>query len=389
MAQVNSKVSAEIMEVFLQEGVENGMALITEILVNEAMKAQRTAYLKAAPYERTELRRDYANGFKPKTFTTRIGALSLQVPQTRNGGFYPDIIEKGIRSEKALFATISQMYLQGVSTRNVTRILEDLCGCQVSATQVSRIVEKLDGELEQWRSRSLQEHPFEHLIVDARYEKVRYAGTVRDMAVIWGIGIRKDGIREVLGVSISLSEAEIYWREFFTGLTGRGLHGVAYVVSDDHPGLKNALRSVFPNIAWNRCHTHLARNAQDHVSKQENKDSVARELRDILQAPSQPLAQSRLQVFIKTWQSKEPKLAIWSESNIPEGFAVFELPKPFHRHLRTSNLIERNNQELKRRSKVIRIFPNEESCLRLMSALLLEIHEDWSTGRRYLPALYS
>lgn len=389
MTQLNNKVCEGIMEVFLEKGVEEGLAIMTQTLINEAMKAQRTAYLQADPYERSESRQDHSNGFKPKTLKTRVGALSLLVPQTRNGGFYPDIIEKGRRSEKALLAAIAEMFFQGVSTRNVTRILDDLCGCQISSTQVSRIVKTLDTELDQWRNRSLKDNPFLYLIVDARYEKVRVADTVRDMAVTWAIGIREEGTREVLGVSLSFSEAEIHWRDFLKSLTTRGLHGVTYVVSDDHIGLKNALKSVFPNVAWNRCHTHLARNTQDHVSKQENKDQVARDLRDILQAPSQPLAQFRLQDFIKTWQLKEPKLTSWAEHNIPEGFAVFELPHLFHKHLRTSNLIERINQELKRRSRVIRIFPNEASCLRLMTALLLETHEDWLTGRRYLPALNS
>lgn len=387
MAHLNSKVSEGIMEVLMQEGVETGLTMVAQTLINEIMKVQRTGYLQADPYERTESRQDQANGFKPKTLTTRVGELSLSVPQTRSGGFYPSIIEKGCRSEKALFATISEMYIQGVSTRNVTQILDKLCGCQVSSTQVSRITQTLDVELNLWRQRDLKETPFSYLIVDARYEKVRYAGTVRSMAVIWAIGVTPDGMREVLGVTTSLSEAEIHWREFFKGLIERGLHGVSYVVSDDHKGLKSALFSVFPNIAWNRCQTHLARNSQNQISKQENKVPVAQDLRDVLQAPSLPLALSRLQEFIKSWHSKEPKLADWAELNVPESLAVFELPLPFRKHLRTSNLIERINQELKRRSRVVRIFPNEASCLRLMSTLLLETHENWSTGRRFLPEI--
>lgn len=371
------------MEVLIQNGVQNSLALTVQSLINEVMKVQRTEYLQASPYERTEYRQDQANGFKPKTFVTRMGELQLQVPQTRNGGFYPSVIEKGLRSERALFATIAEMYVQGVSTRKVNAILQELCGCEVSSTQVSRIVKMLDSELEDWRNRQLGH--FSQLMVDARYEKVRYGGRVQNLAIIWAIGITAEGHREILGVSVSLSEAEIHWRTFLKSLLERGLHGVAYIVSDDHEGLKKALFSVFPGISWNRCHTHLARNAQDHVSKKDNKDLVAQDIRDILNASSLSQAQNNLDSFIKTWQSKEPKLTSWAEENIPQGFAVFELPKKHRRHLRTSNLIERINQELKRRSRVVRIFPNEASCLRLMSALLIETHDDWSSGRRFLP----
>lgn len=387
MAQLNSKISQEIMEVFVQNGLQDGLALTVQTLLNEVMKAQRTEHLQAEPYERTEHRRDQANGFKPKTITTRLGELSLLVPQTRNAQFYPSAIEKGIRSERALFAAIAEMYIQGVSTRKVNAILQELCGSEVSSTQVSRIVKLLDEELIEWRNRPLGVFP--QIMADARYEKVRYGGSVRDLAVIWAIGIREDGKREILGVSVSLSEAEIHWRDFFKTLLHRGLHGVAYIVSDDHPGLKNALQSVFPNMAWNRCHTHLARNAQDHIAKKENKDLVAQDIRDILAASSLKSAKANLAAFLKSWQSKEPKLIRWAEENIPDGFAVFELPKNHRRYLRTTNLIERFNQELKRRSRVVRIFPNEASCLRLMSALLMDFHEDWSTGRRFLPASIS
>ena len=385
MAQLNSKVSQEIMEVLIQNGIQDGLATTLQTLINEVMKVQRTDYLQADPYERSEYRQDYANGFKPKTVQTRIGSLSLCVPQTRNGGFYPSVIEKGIRSERALFAAIAEMYIQGVSTRKVTAILQELCGCEVSSTQVSRITKTLDAELFEWGNRPLG--ACTHLMADARYEKVRYGGSVRDLAVIWAMGVRADGKREVLGVSVSLSEAEIHWRSFFKSLVDRGLHGVAYVTSDDHSGLTSALRSVFPNIAWNRCHTHLARNAQDHVSKKPNKDAVAQDIRDILTASFRKSAEQLLTAFSKSWLPKEPHLVAWAELNIPEGFAVLDLPKRHRRYLRTTNALERINQELKRRSTVVRIFPNENSCLRLMAALLLEFHDDWSTGRRFLPDL--
>ena len=382
MAQLNCNVVEEMMEILIKNGVEGGVADILKLVVNEAMKVERSRHLNAAPYERTEARSDHANGFKPKRILTRVGELNLSIPQTRNSEFYPSMIEKGLRSERALIAAIGEMFIQGVSTRKVNAILFELCGGEISSTQVSRITQKLDAELSAWRERTLG--VFDYLIVDARYEKVRYAGHVKDLAVLIAIGITAAGKREILGVSVSLSEAEIHWRTFFQSLVKRGLHGVSYVVSDDHCGIKSALKTVFPGISWNRCHTHLARNSQGYVSKTERKDPVAQDIRDILQAPDLVAAQHLLSRFTNKWKETEPKLVSWAETNLPDGFAVFSLDRKLHRHLRTSNLIERLNQELKRRSRVVRIFPNEDSCLRLMSALLAETHELWSSTERRL-----
>jgi transposase-like protein len=380
MAQQHGTARQEIIELLIQTGVSENMAQCVQLLINEAMKMERSAYLNAQPYQRTPDRMDHANGYKPKTLHTRIGELELTVPQTRNGGFYPSVIQKGLRSERALLTTIAEMYIQGVSTRKVTKILEELCGCQISSAQVSRIVQSLDEDLEAWRNRPLGH--FSHLMVDARYEKVRYGHEIRDCAVLWGIGIREDGQREVLGVSVAFSEAEIHWREFFSSLVSRGLLGVSYIVSDDHVGLTNALKSVFPGAAWNRCHTHLARNVQDHVSKSRNKDRVAQDIRTILQSTDLETAQFLLNRFADRWINLEPKLVHWAQINIPQGFQVLSLDPKLRRSLRTSNLIERFNREIKRRSRVVRIFPNMDSCLRLVSAVLIEFNDDWSTGRR-------
>ena len=385
MTRINNKTTQGIMEVLTEHGFTGNIAQTLENLLNELMLMQRAEHLNAQPYERSDTRIDQANGFKPKRFHTRMGTLNLRVPQTRHTDFYPACIEKGLRSERALFCAIAEMYIQGVSTRKVTKILDELCGCQVSSTQVSRITAQLDESITDWRNRPLAE--FTHLMMDARYEKVRYGSTVRDLAVIWAIGIRPDGCREVLGVTVSLSEAEIFWREFLKSLVHRGLHGVQYIVSDDHIGIKNSLKTVFPNVAWQRCQTHLARNAQDHVSLKANKDTVAQDIRDMNLASSAQAAHDRLIQFLNDWRSSEPKLTAWAEDNLPQGFTVFEQPKAHRKHLRTTNPIERLNQELKRRSRVIRIFPNEASCLRLISALLLEIHEVWLDGRRVLKEL--
>ncbi|MFC1617558.1 IS256 family transposase [Candidatus Margulisiibacteriota bacterium] len=382
MTQYKDKAIEGITEVLMKNGFEKAVPQVMETLLNSAMQSEREIYLNAKPYERTEDRIDMANGFKPKMVNTRYGTLSLQVPQTRATEFYPACLEKGLRSERALMSAMAEMYIQGVSNKKVTKVLETMCGLQVSSAQVSRCVQKLDKELEIWRNRPLD--PFAYVIFDARYENVRYAGAVKKLAVIWAIGITFDGRREILGMTVSLSEAEVYWRDFMKSLTARGLSGIKYVVSDDHSGLKAALQTVFPGVIWNRCHTHLARNAQSYVSRRANKVDVASDIRDILQAPDQESAQFHLDRFVKLWEKKEPKLVEWAEDNIPEGFNVFNLPKHLRKQLRTSNLIERMNQELKRRSRVVRIFPNEAACLRLLSAVALEIHEDWLTGRRYL-----
>ena len=381
MTQIKSKAIEGITEVLMENGFEKAVPQLMEILLNSAMQAERDNFLNATPYERTEERIDMANGYKPKRINTRYGQLNLNIPQTRNTDFYPSCLEKGLRSERALNCTMAEMYLQGVSTRKVTKVVDTLCGMQVSSTQVSRCVKQLDESLDAWRNRDLG--AFSYLILDARYESVRDGGAVKKLAVIWAIGVTSTGKREILGMTVSLSEAEIHWREFLKSLTARGLTGVSYVVSDDHEGLKAAIQTVLPGILWNRCHMHLAHNAQSYVSRKVNKADVASDIRDILQAPDQQTAQYLLDRFSKTWDKKEPKLVEWTEMNIPEGFNVFSLPKSIRKKLRTSNLIERMNQELRRRSRVIRIFPNEASCLRLLSAVALEIHEDWITGRRY------
>lgn len=380
MTRYNSTLTEEIMELLTQTGISDTMAQAVQLLLNEAMRMERSGYLNAQPYERTENRIDQANGFKPKMLKTRIGELALSVPQTRNGGFYPSAIQKGLRSERALLSTIAEMYIQGVSTRKVTKILKELCDCQISSSQVSDIVQALDADLTAWRTRPLGS--FHYVMVDARYEKVRYDHTIRDCAVLWAIGIQADGKREILGVHVALSEAEINWRDFLQSLISRGLHGVSYLVSDDHSGLTQALKSVFPGVSWNRCHTHLARNAQDHVAKSAHKDLVAHDIRSILQASDPSSAQFLLNRFSERWSKSEPNLTNWAEHNLPHGFQALTLAPKLRRSLRTSNLIERFNREIKRRSSVVRIFPNLDSCLRLVSAVLIEFNDDWSSGRR-------
>jgi len=306
------------------------------------------------------------------------------VPQTRDSDFYPNCLDKGLRSERALNIALSEMYVGGVSTRKVSKIVEGMCGFEVSAQMVSNASKELDTSLMAWRNRSLGQ--MDYLLVDARYEQVRVDGLVRDCAVLIAIGIDPQGKREVLGTQVSLSEAEVHWREFFKDLHKRGLHGVKLMVSDAHPGIKAARKAVMPNVAWQRCQFHLQQNAQSYVTKRSLKSEVAGDIRAIFNAANQDDAKRQLDLFIERYKKSMPKLSQWAENNIPEGLTVFgmDLCEFNRKRLRTSNMIERLNQTVKQRTKVAKIFANEESCLRLVSAIVMEVSEQWVGGRMYL-----
>ena len=382
MTQLDCSVPKELLERLGAEGFE-ALPEAIRLLLNLAMVVERQQYLNAAPYERSEERQAHANGFKEKTLQTRVGKLTLAVPQVREGGFYPKSLEKGLRSERALKLALAEMYVQGVSTRKVAAITEELCGFEVTSSQVSRAAQELDGVLSAWRERPLGEFPYVSL--DARYEKVRLDGQVRDAAVFTAIGVDLLGHRQVLGVSVALSEAEVHWRAFLSGLQKRGLSGVRLVTSDDHAGLAAARVAVLGGVPWQRCQFHLQRNAQAHVPRQEMKGDVAADLRAVFNAPDRGEADAQLRRVVAKYERTAPKLAAWMEADVPEGLAVFSFPSAHQRLLRTTNGVERAiNQEIKRRTRVVRVFPNEASCLRLVSAVVMEISEEWETGKAYL-----
>jgi transposase-like protein len=382
MSHQNESTPLDQMIQVLDEHGFDGMARAMQILINEAMKIERNEVLGAKPYERTQDRRGYANGFKPKTFHTRVGKVELQVPQTRGVEFYPKSLERGVRSERALKLAVAEMYVQGVSTRKVTQITSELCGLDVSSSQVSRAARLLDEELEAWRSRPLGKLPY--LIIDARYEKVRHGGSVVDCAVLVAIGVLPNGKRTVLGVSAKLSEAEVHWRDFLQSLVERGLHGVELITSDAHEGLKAARRGVFPGVPWQRCQFHLQQNAVAYVPKLGMRSQVAADLRGVFNAPDAGQAERLLKIAVDKYRDSAPKLAEWMERSVPEGLAVFTRPSAHRRRLRTSNMLERLNQEILRRTRVATLFPNEASLLRLVSAVLAEVDEEWQTGNTYL-----
>jgi len=371
----------EAIQLLAEHGFD-GLAEVFELLLNEVMKIERCEALHAAPYQRTDERQGYANGFKDKTVTTRVGDVHLKVPQTRGVEFYPQALERGVRSERALTTALAEMYVQGVSTRKVSKIVEELCGREVSSSTVSRLARQLDEELERWRQRPLGEVPY--LVLDARYEHVRRAGTVVDVALLIAIGITADGHRTVLGVSVSDSEAEVHWREFFRSLVARGLCGVRYIVSDAHEGLKAARQACFSGVPWQRCQFHLMQNALSYVPSEAMQEEVVADLRDIFAAPDRAEADRRLQAAVAKYADAAPKLADWMEANVPESLTVFCLPVAHRVRMRTSNMLERLNRELKRRTRVVSIFPSEASLLRLVSAVLMEVDEDWMSGRKYL-----
>jgi len=371
----------EYLEQLTEQGLD-GLPDLIRVMVNEAMRIERENYLGARPYERSEDRQGHANGYKPKTVKTRVGEVTFDIPQVREGGFYPHSLEKGIRSERALLLTLAEMYVQGVSTRKVAAITEQLCGTQISASQVSRASQQLDEELEAWCNRPLGEVIY--LYLDARYEKVRQAGNVRDAAILMASGVKRDGKRSILGISVSLSEAEAHWRAFLEGLVKRGLYGVQLIVSDDHAGMKAARKAVFTGVPWQRCQFHLQQNAQAYVPRVGMRREVAEDIRSMFNAPDRETAQIYLQKAVEKYAMLAPRLADWMEVNVPEGFTIFAFPRDHQRRLRTSNYLERLSQEIKRRTRIVRVFPNEQSCLRLVSAILMEIGEEWEFGRIYL-----
>jgi transposase-like protein len=379
--QTDCTLPEELLERIAVDGMDALPELI-RILINEAMKLEREKHLEAGAYERTPARQGYSNGYKAKTVRTRVGEIQFAVPQVREGDFYPDALEKGLRSERALTLALAEMYVQGVSTRRVAAITAQLCGTAVSSAQVSRAAAQLDEGLQAWRERPLGETAY--LYLDARYEKVRIDGQIRDAAILMAAGVGVEGKRCILGVSVSLSEAELHWRAFLDSLVTRGLSGVRLIISDDHGGLRKARQAVFTGIPWQRCQFHIQQNAGQYVPRKKMRAEVAADIRAIFNAPDRKQAEAYLKQVVEKYAPIASELADWLEVAIPEGLMVFDFPEAHRRRIRTSNVLERVSQELKRRTRVVRIFPNEVSCLRLVSAVLMEISEDWETDRIYL-----
>lgn len=356
-------------------------SIVSEAL-QQTLEAEMDEALGAEKSERTPNRVGYRSGYYGRTLVTRVGKIELRVPQDRQGRFRTEVFERYQRSEKALTAAMMQMYLQGVSTRKVKAITEELCGHEFSSATISRIVAALDEELERFSRRRLEED-YPYLVLDARYEKVREDGAVRSQAVLIAIGIDWEGRRNVLAVELANRESASSWKEFLAALRERGLHGVQVAISDDHPGLKRAIREVLPEATWQRCYVHFLRNALDYLPRKADDDCLM-ELRWLYDRRNVEEARRDLGAWLGKWAARYPKLCSWVEENIEETLSFYRLPRQHHKNLKSTNMLERIMEEIKRRTLVVRIFPNAASCLRLVRALAVEMHENWIEAIRYL-----
>ena len=381
MVQRKSIVSLGEVKGLLHEDRDFLKELLHEV-IQEVLEAEMNDALGAQKGERTGDRLGYRSGYYPRTLITRVGKLELRVPQDRQGRFSTEVFERYQRSEKALVSALAEMYIQGVSTRKVKAITEELCGHSFSASAVSGVVKRLDEQLSQFAQRQLEE-AFAYVILDARYERVRESGSIRSRAVLVAIGIDWEGRRQVLGVELANRESTSSWKDFLLTLRQRGLRGVELVVSDDHAGLRKATAEVLPEAVWQRCYVHFLRNALDHLPRKGDDDCL-RELRWLYDRRDVNEARKDLAGWLKRWQDKYAKLCAWVEDNIGETLSFYSLPLGHHKHLKSTNMLERLNEEIKRRTRVVRIFPNEQSCLRLIRALAVETHENWIEAHRYL-----
>ena len=378
------KVAPKMEEVkaLFTENPEAFRSLLQKV-VQDALESEMENFLEAGPYERTETRRGYRAGYYSRRMETRVGTLALRVPQDREGNFKTELFERYQRSEKALVSTMMEMYIEGVSTRKVSKVTEVLCGTEFSAATVSSLTKKMDESLKKFANRSLTE-AYPYIILDARYEKVRIDGIVQNQAVLIALGINWDGRREVLGVELAPRESNSIWKDFLIKLKERGLHGVEFVVSDDHCGIRNAVSAVLTEAVWQRCYVHFLRNALDHMPKKHIDPACMMELRWIYDRRTIDEAMSDLNAWLNKWAEKYPALCEWVEENIHETLSFYKLPQLHHKHLKSTNMLERMNQEIKRRTHIIRTFPNRESCLRMVRALAVETHEAWQVETRYL-----
>ena len=381
MTKVESKASGiDLKELLSADSA--ALRTLMQVALQVVLEAEMTDAVGAAKGERTASRLGYRSGYYSRALITRVGKLELRVPQDRDGRFSTELFERYQRSEKALVAALAEMYVQGVSTRKVKAITEELCGHAFSASAISAINKTLDESLRRFAERRLDE-PYPYLIVDARYERVREAGVIQSQAVLVAIGIDWEGRRQVLAVELANRESRSSWRDFLVKLRDRGLPGVEFVVSDDHAGLKAAIREIVAEAAWQRCYVHFLRNALDYVPRKVDDDCL-RELRWLYDRRDIAEARRDLAAWLAKWQAKYAKLCAWVEDNIEETLTFYKLPQQHHKHMKSTNMLERLNEEIKRRTHVVRIFPNGESCLRLIRALAVETHENWLEAHRYL-----
>ena len=350
--------------------------------LQQFMEAEITSFLQAEPYQRTGDRTGYRNGYKPRVLKTRVGRIELCVPQDREGRFSSALFSRFQRSEKALILALQEAYLQGVSTRKVTKITEQLCGTSFSKSHISELCQDLDADIKAWRGRPL-EQAYPYLIIDATYLHIRSLGQVNSEAVLIVSGISESGHRDILAIDVAHTETEATYADLFKDLKKRGLKGVHLVISDHHEGLQNAIKRHFQGASWQHCQTHFHRNIKG-ITPPKYQREVAQTLKDVFNAPDQATAQQRLSSMMDTYEEILPNTLEKIDRDIIHALACFHFPQQHQKRIRTTNLLERLNREIKRRVDVVQIFPNQAACERLIGALCMEWSEEWITGRRYL-----
>ncbi len=350
--------------------------------LQQFLEAEITTFLQAEPYQRTTDRTGYRNGYKPRIVKTRVGRIELSVPQDREGRFHSGLFARFQRSEKALILALQEAYLQGVSTRKVTKITEQLCGTSFSKSQVSELCQDLDTDINAWRERPL-EQAYPYLIIDATYLYIRSGGQVASEGVLIVTGIAESGHRDILALNVAHTETEATYTSLFKDLKKRGLKGMQLVISDHHEGLQNAIKRHFQGASWQHCQTHFHRNIRG-ITPPKYQREVADALKDVFNAPDLNTAQKRLSDMMDTYENILPKLVDKIDRDVAHCLTCFHFPQQHRKRIRTTNLLERLNREIKRRADVVQIFPNEEACERLIGALCMEWSEEWIAGRRYL-----
>ena len=380
MAQYQITVDREMLH-HLFSGDE-GVAKLLEAVLNQVLEAQVTEHLKAQPYERTDERVGHRNGYRDREMKTRVGTLELRVPRVRAGSFSTELFERYQRSEQALILALMEMVINGVSTRKVRRITEELCGTSFSKSTVSDLCKALDPIVSEWNERPLTHKRFPFLIIDAMQLKIRREGRVVPQSAVIAMGVNEEGYREVIGLKIGDSESEATWSEFFRWLSERGLHGVDLVVSDHHGGLVNAVKRHFQGVMWQRCQVHFMRNILDACPKRYH-NALKAKLRLMFNAPDMKTARALFETIVDEYIEKAPRSVSCLEAGFDDAMAVMALPELYRRRLRSTNGLERLNREVRRRERVIGIFPNIDSAMRLLGALLMEQDDEWTSGRLY------
>lgn len=384
MTQINFTLDTnQIQELIENSGANDLAKQMLTVLFNQLMEKQRDEYIQVDPYSRDDNRKSSRNGYYEREFTTRIGTLNLIVPRTRDGEFSPTLFDRYQRNEKALLASILEMYVQGVSTRKVSKVVEELCGLDVSKSFISSLTSELDGVVETFLSRPLtQKYPF--ILSDVLFIKVRENHRVVSKAFHIILGINDLGERELLTFSIQDNESYDSWKSLYSELTERGLQGLKLVISDSHSREVKAIKESFPGVSWQRCQVHFMRNVFDKLPRK-NTEEVRGELKVLLKTTNIEIARRLKNEIVDKYIGKYSKMTECLDEGFEDGFQYCTIEETNYSRLRNTNMLERVNSEIRRREKVVRIFPNKQSALRLIGAVLIDIHEEWeSSSRQYI-----